>query len=282
MKYKINEPIRIRYLSVNKESGLTDLVLTPTNPAGEDKSQIILSEIGNGLYESIFTPDVIGWWSIRVSSISSSDNVYSKNYFVAKEYDYVVADFYPVGIPDLTVGDIESLRVDTAGNLMTRGAVLTDEGSFRDAFVGTSLLPDWNSVIGDGASIVVDSGKCTINAGTIADSETYMQVPLDYLPIRASILFDISQRIENQIIYFEFVNRESPDLDTQFAKFYFNQLNDTKICCAVQIDSSTGNNEGIENYIAIPNNLISKDQLQIFITLLGEKVTFTLDRKSVV
>jgi hypothetical protein len=82
MQYKINIPIRIRYLAINLETGLTDLTLTPTNPSGVDQTPITLTEIGDGLYETTFTPNALGWWWARISSVSKPTNVYSKNYYV--------------------------------------------------------------------------------------------------------------------------------------------------------------------------------------------------------
>lgn len=85
--YKINQAIRVRYLSVTKETGLTDLKLTATDPTGTDDAPITFTEIGNGIYEASFTPDAIGWWSARVSSVLKPANAYSQNYFVGTEYD---------------------------------------------------------------------------------------------------------------------------------------------------------------------------------------------------
>src|SRR3989304_2905559 len=86
MQYKINQLIIVRYLAIDNETGLTDLTLTPTNPSGVDQTPIVFTEIGDGLYTVNFTPDAIGWWLVRVSSLTKPKNIYSKSYFVGTEY----------------------------------------------------------------------------------------------------------------------------------------------------------------------------------------------------
>jgi len=86
MQYKKDQTIIIRYLAIDNETGLTDLKLTPTNPSGVDQTPISLTEIEDGLYTVSFTPNVIGWWLVRVSSVLKPKNIYSKSYFVGTEY----------------------------------------------------------------------------------------------------------------------------------------------------------------------------------------------------
>jgi hypothetical protein len=86
MQYKINEAIRIRYLAISLEEGLTDLKLVVTKPDGSDLSPVTLTELGDGLYETTFTPTVTGWYWVRINSVLKPRNVYSKSYFIEQEY----------------------------------------------------------------------------------------------------------------------------------------------------------------------------------------------------
>jgi hypothetical protein len=92
-QYKIGIPIRIRYMALNYESGIIDLEAIVTKPDGTTLSPITLIEIDDetgysptGIYEETYTPDVIGWYWIRIRSVSSPNNKDSKNYFVGTEF----------------------------------------------------------------------------------------------------------------------------------------------------------------------------------------------------
>ena len=87
MQYKISTPIRIRYLELEKISGITDLKIIVQPPSGSELSPIAMTEVDNqGIYEASFTPDAIGWWWVRIKSATHPGNVYSKSYFVGTEF----------------------------------------------------------------------------------------------------------------------------------------------------------------------------------------------------
>jgi len=88
MQYKINSSIEVRFQSANRQVGITDLKLVPSNPFGIEQSEINMEEIGGGLYKASFTPDVIGYWWIIIKSTIYPENYNSKFYFVGKEFDY--------------------------------------------------------------------------------------------------------------------------------------------------------------------------------------------------
>ena len=89
MIHKVNEPILVRYLSLNKDEGLTDLTLIATNPSFIDIDPIPMQSIGNGLYQASFTPSTVGWYSVRVCCTSQPANTYSKTYCVGEQYEWV-------------------------------------------------------------------------------------------------------------------------------------------------------------------------------------------------
>jgi hypothetical protein len=87
MQYKISVPIRIRYLELNKTTGITDLKLIVQPPSGGEWSSISMTEVdGQGIYEASFTPDATGWWWVRVKSLTYPLNIYSKSYFVGTDF----------------------------------------------------------------------------------------------------------------------------------------------------------------------------------------------------
>jgi hypothetical protein len=106
-------------------------------------------------------------------------------------------DWYPRYLASLNVGDKATLLVDTAGNLVCRSAVLTDEGSLYEPFSGTSLDPIWVQKIGTGGSISVADSECVISSGTTAGETTGISKQIDFSPLDLSVTFSISQRIAN-------------------------------------------------------------------------------------
>lgn len=85
--YKINTPVRIRYISKDYETGLTDLRFIATSPSGVNVVSVYMAEITPGLYETIFTPTSVGHWHIRISSIIKPDELDSRVIFVALSYN---------------------------------------------------------------------------------------------------------------------------------------------------------------------------------------------------
>lgn len=124
MIYKINNSIEVRYLAVDKEEGLTDLSLTPTNPEGIDQTPITMAEIGDGLYKVNFIPDCIGWWWVRVSSVISPQNIYSKTYLIGEELDLYPAqeNRFVKFLEDFTGGLLGVLDTTNKWSQATSGA----------------------------------------------------------------------------------------------------------------------------------------------------------------
>ena len=71
-KYLVNQEVKIRYVAVNFTAGLTDLSGTLRKPDGTTATATV-SEIGDGVYEFSFTPDVTGLWQLKVESASNGD-----------------------------------------------------------------------------------------------------------------------------------------------------------------------------------------------------------------
>ena len=120
MIYKINNPILIRYIEVDKSAGVSIYMIVKT-PEGDELSPILMTDLGNGLYEASFIPNLVGWWHVRIYCPSKPKNVYSKSYFVglgdfsdpAKDssLQYIInlfSNLYLVDKPFYTVSTIQS------------------------------------------------------------------------------------------------------------------------------------------------------------------------------
>lgn len=115
MLYKVNQAINVRYLAVDKETGLTDLVLTPTSPSGVDGTPVSMTEIGGGLYAAAFTPSVTGEWWVRVSSVLKPTNIYAKSYEVGTDYNLY---------PSQETGILSDIKTNTTGLAVESGGQL--------------------------------------------------------------------------------------------------------------------------------------------------------------
>jgi len=71
-KYLVNQEAKIRYVALSFVTGLTDLTGTLRKPDGTTVNATV-SEIGDGVYEFTFTPDVTGLWQLKVESASNGD-----------------------------------------------------------------------------------------------------------------------------------------------------------------------------------------------------------------
>jgi len=83
-------------------------------------------------------------------------------------------NFYPcpdVIMTESEAGEFDHNRIDSDGNLMSRSAVLTDEGSFRNDFSGSSLsfAPTGTATFINGSYIVEGSGTDFMADGVNAD-----------------------------------------------------------------------------------------------------------------
>ena len=80
--YEINKEITVNFRSFCAVTGITDLEMVVTNPNDASASPVTLTEIGNGLYETSFTPTIKGRYYIKISSASQPKNGYAESYYV--------------------------------------------------------------------------------------------------------------------------------------------------------------------------------------------------------
>ncbi len=185
----------------------------------------------------------------------------------------VASDFYPLNVKTETpheVGDIAPLKVDTAGNLMCRSAVLTDENSFYEPFAGSTLSDEWTSATGTGQTISVANSYCTLTSGTTSDQQVYIIRSIDYSPLIFISAFSISQRIANQTTYMGFIS----DDGNTFARFVFSGTDNTKVICSTQSSTDTNGSQGTSTQLLIPYGLVTSSILTYKIRFTGKVVEY--------
>ena len=105
---KVNVAKKLIYIAINRTTGLSDLVLQPFDETGTAfGSPIAFTELANGAYEAAFTPDAIGTWRVRVTSVTNHDDAIKQ--FDVVSYD--VADVYT--IVDNIETKIDSIKTET-------------------------------------------------------------------------------------------------------------------------------------------------------------------------
>ncbi|HED06349.1 MAG TPA: hypothetical protein ENI61_06670 [Ignavibacteria bacterium] len=80
--YPINQAIKVVYQAVGGDSTISDLILDVTDPSGSPLTPIAMANIGNGLYETSFTPNSNGRWWTQVTSVLEPQNALAGSYFV--------------------------------------------------------------------------------------------------------------------------------------------------------------------------------------------------------
>lgn len=194
MQYKINQAIIVRYLAIDNEEGLTDLILIPTNPSGVDQTPITFTEIGDGLYTVTFTPNALGWWLVRVTSVSKPRNVYSKSYFVGTEFTtYPPQEDGKLTSIDTKLGEVQASP--TTNTLLARLKDIWDKlvSLFNDGLAKVKLWDGTNTAGIDTANALYVSGKNAVGA-TPASNPVYVS-GIDALGKKRGLLTDPSGQL---------------------------------------------------------------------------------------
>jgi len=195
--------------------------------------------------------------------------------------------WYPLYLDDIALDELASLRVDKAGNLITRGTVLTDEGSLYEPFAGVTLSTDWTKSEGTGTNVAVANSVCTLTAGTTSGSKVSIDRQLDFTPLVCTYVLTVSQRVANQNLFIGYGDTALPeDADTMFARIHFYGTDASLISCETQSSTDTGGSEGVNTQIILPQGLLTSQKLIYQINNDGKKVRFyvglTLDSLSLV
>jgi len=193
-------------------------------------------------------------------------------------YDIMVngkstGSWYPIYLDDLSLNDKANLRVDNAGNLVTRSVVLTDEGSHYEPFPGSSLAADWETISETGTSITVENSICTLASGTTDNSTVSIFREVDFPPLDLTYSLNISQRIENQDIYFGYADHATtPSLDTMFARFHTTGTDSSIVSCETKSSDDTGGTETTS--VILPFGILTSQEAVYRISNNGRIVRF--------
>lgn len=75
MNKTINKLKSIVYVALDFTTGLTDVTLAVRNPSGGVFATIIMTEQADGIYTASYTPDALGNWQEKVTSVTNNDKV---------------------------------------------------------------------------------------------------------------------------------------------------------------------------------------------------------------
>lgn len=73
---KINTLREVVYVALDFAVGITDLTLVVRKPDGTTLAPITLTEQADGVYVGSYTPDAVGTWQEKISSVSNGDKVF--------------------------------------------------------------------------------------------------------------------------------------------------------------------------------------------------------------
>jgi hypothetical protein len=181
-------------------------------------------------------------------------------------------DNYSPSIPYTFVAR-RRLSTDPDGQLLIRGDVLTDEGTFRDNFPGSSLNLDlWTSAISGTASISVANSLVSLVSGTGSGAEASIFSAGDYGPISMRAQLSISQRIANQTIEVGFKDDITSPVSSAF--FQFTGTDNTKVTC-VSSEGSTASDQQTTT-VTIPN-ATSATAASYYIEVQPDQVAFLIN-----
>jgi hypothetical protein len=166
-----------------------------------------------------------------------------------------------------------NLRADPDGQLLIRGDILTDEGTFRDDFSGANLSNQrWTSASTGNSSISVAASNVTLASGTGSANRVSITATGDYGPISARSMFSVSQRIANQEIRFGFAdNTASPSI---YAFFKFTGTDNTVVIC--ESSSSVAVSDTQSTTVKIPNGT-SATSNDYYIEVQPDQVSFIIN-----
>jgi hypothetical protein len=165
------------------------------------------------------------------------------------------------------------LMTDPDNQLIIRGDVLTDEGTFRDDFTGNNLsVQRWTSSSTGNSSISVVNSFVTLNSGTGTNNRVSITAVGDYGPISFRSQLSISQRIANQTTRLGFAdNTAAPNI---FAQFNFSGTDNTVVDCVTA--SSSAATDLQTTTIKIPNGT-SATINTYYIEVQPDQVSFVIN-----
>jgi hypothetical protein len=151
MNFTVNKIRKVVYVASGFTTGLTDLVLSVRKPDGTLVTPIV-TEQGDGVYVSSYTPDVSGIWQERITSVVNRDKIFRSIVIDAIDEDDIKS----------TVDSVNT-KVDTITNKID--AVKTDVDSVGTAVVMVSGKTDAIKTELDAVKVAVDNMNFEITTG---------------------------------------------------------------------------------------------------------------------
>lgn len=130
----------------------------------------------------------------------------------------------PGFVKDYATNDVSGPGlVDVAGAIFQRGPVLTDEGGFREDFIGAALPAEWTALTTGAGSVTVAGSNVvfTAGAGVVAGDRALITRPADFLPVICNVFPIGAARVAGLNFFFGIYNDPDPDLATEFAELEF-------------------------------------------------------------
>jgi hypothetical protein len=165
------------------------------------------------------------------------------------------------------------LITDPDNQLIIRGDVLTDEGTFRDDFSGSNLSNQrWQSSSTGNSSISVSNSLVTLNSGTGTNNRVSIAAVGDYGPISFRSQLSISQRIANQAIQVGFADNTASPVIHSF--FRFTGTDNTVVDCISSSSSAAIDNQTTTVKIPSGTSATSNDY---YIEVQPDQVSFIIN-----
>lgn len=184
----------------------------------------------------------------------------------------VLGDQYAPTTPDTGTTQTK-LLTDPDNQLKTRGAVLTDEGTFRDDFSGNTLSPVWTALQTGNATLSVANSLLTLGSGTQSGNISLVSTTGDYGPISFRSNFYISQRIANQTIDVGF--KDAATGQSIGAFFRFTGTSNLTVDCVTQ--SSTAASDIQTTTATYSKGFTSAVASDYYIEVQPDQITFIIN-----
>jgi hypothetical protein len=187
-----------------------------------------------------------------------------------------ITDNYAPNSP-YTETSLGTLKADPDGQLLVRGSVLTDEGTFRDDFIGSVLDSSiWTSAVVTTGTINVANSIATLATGNSASGAAYIFSDGDYGPISLRTQLSISQRLNNQTTEVGF--RDTVVTPTKFAFFRFTGTSVNQVTCVTGSSSAAADTQTTTVTL---NDFSSTSSNDYYIEVQPDQVSFIINNKVV-
>lgn len=135
--YKKNQPIKVVFQALGGQTGIIDLSMVVYDPSDNASSPVIMTELSNGLYEAVFTPDENGRWWAEITSSAYPEN--------GSKTSYVVG--YQEGTNDIIIVDIDGTPTTTDFATDSTSSEIRDTiGQESGSTVLSKLQNIWNKL----------------------------------------------------------------------------------------------------------------------------------------